>query len=103
MAVKKITKANIFDHMKKGINFHGYKPPVELCKLTVQDSIPIYAVHEAFNLIETYPGLYTRSYKMDETNYQTETEAAQQQMFITLRSMFNAIDANCECAITIFN
>ena len=36
--------------------------PKVLYKKTVQDSIPIYAVHEAENLIETYPGFFTRQY-----------------------------------------
>ena len=98
-----MSKHDIFRGLKLGLASVSHKPPINLCRLTAQDSVPIYAVHEKDNLIETYPGLYTRMYQIQENNYQTETEESQQQIFIKLRSVFNSVGADCECAITIFN
>lgn len=85
--------------------FNGshYAPPKTIGKMTVQDSVPVYAIHEAENLIETYPGFYTRMYLIGENNYQVETEEVQSQMFITFRSLFNSLGTNCEISISIFN
>jgi len=102
-AARKISKNDVIAGIKKGFSGYEQKPPIELCKLTVQDSVPIYAIHEKDNLIETYPGLYTRMYLIGENNYQTETEESQQSIFVELRSFFNSIGANCECAVSVFN
>ena len=80
-----------------------YAVPVRRCRVTAQDSIPITAVHEQYNLIETYPGFFTRCYALRETNYQTETEDAQKSMFVKLRGILNGIGNNCEIAFTIHN
>ena len=103
MGAKKLSKSDIIGGLKLGLGSASHKPPINLCKLTAQDSVPIYAIHEKDNLIEAYPGLFTRMYRIQENNYQTETEDCQQQIFIKLRSAFNAIGADCECAVTIFN
>lgn len=79
------------------------RPPVQLCKMTAQDSVPIYAIHEAENIIETYPGLYTKMYRLGENNYQTETEETQQHLFLQYRSIYNSLGTNCEFAITVCN
>lgn len=98
---KKNSIANLAKSMKKGMG--GNKPPVEFCKLTAQDSVPIFAVHEKENLIETYPGFYTRTYRITENNYQTDVEDAQQQTFVGLRSVFNSLGVNCEISFSVFN
>ena len=96
------------DNLKKNItnplkSMRGNRPPVTMCKITTQDSVPIYAVHEAENIIETYPGLYTKTYEIGENNYQTETEETQEKLFIGYRSIINSLGTNCEMAITICN
>lgn len=78
-------------------------PSPDPCRVTVQDSIPIYAIHDKYNLIETYPGLYTRSYYLGENNYQTETEDVENVILTKYRSMLNAFGINCEMSVTIFN
>ncbi len=103
MSKQKQTKQTIFQEWKQKCFSTSHKPPILLGRLTTQDSVPIFAIHEKDNLIETYPGLYTRMYQIQENNYQTETEETQQQIFIKLRSIFNSISEDCECAITIFN
>ena len=89
--------------MKAVIQPDPYAAPVRRCRVTMQDSIPITAVHEQYNLIETYPGFFTRCYALRETNYQTETEDAQKSMFVKFRGILNSIGNNCEIAFTIHN
>ena len=60
MGAKKLSKSDILGGLKLGLGSASHKPPINLCKLTAQDSVPIYAIHEKDNLIETYPGLFTR-------------------------------------------
>lgn len=80
-----------------------HSAPRMLGRLTVQDSIPITAVHEKENLVETYPGLFTRLYTLGENNYQTETLDVQEQMFVGFRSVLNSLGVDCEIAFTVFN
>lgn len=80
-----------------------YAVPQQICKITTQDSVPIYAVHEKYNIIETYPGLFTKGYYLKETNYQQEAEDTQQTIFAKYRSILNSIMPNCEIGITIHN
>lgn len=80
-----------------------HSAPRVLGRMTVQDSIPIAAVHEKENLVETYPGLFTRLYTLGENNYQTETLEVQEQMFAGFRSALNSLGADCEIAFTVFN
>jgi len=77
--------------------------PKALCRQTVQDSIPIYCIHEQFNLIETYKGFFTRSYLIGENNYQDETEDVEQVITDKYVELLNSISTNCELAVTIFN
>ena len=78
-------------------------PPKRYDKFTTQDTVPIYAIHEEENLIETYPQMFTKMYLITENNYQTETEENQQSAFINLRNLFNSLDTRVEMSITIFN
>ena len=80
-----------------------YEPPKVFYKKTVQDSIPILAVHEAENLIETYPGFYTRSYWIGENNYQSETEEREKEMYIAYRKVLNSLGVNEEYSLSIMN
>ena len=79
------------------------KAPRVLYKKTVQDSIPIFAVHEKENLIETYEGFFTRSYWIKENNYQSETEEREEDMYIDYRKVLNSLGTNEEYAVSIMN
>ena len=79
------------------------KAPRVLYKKTVQDSIPIFAVHERENLIETYEGFFTRSYWIKENNYQSETEEREEDMYIDYRKVLNSLGTNEEYAVSIMN
>ena len=95
MDIKKIAKS--------AMQTDSFAVPKQICKITVQDSVPIYAIHEKYNLIETYPGLFTKMYLLKETNYQIETEDVQKTMFVKYRAILNSIMPNCEIAITVYN
>ncbi len=70
---------------------------------TVQDSIPIYTVHEKRNLIEPYKGCFTKTYCIENINYQTASEAEQTAVILKWRAFLNSLGANVEMALTVFN
>lgn len=70
---------------------------------TVQDSVPIDTVHDKDNLIESYPGQYSRMYKISEINYQTLSEEEQEHIFERYRAFLNSVGSNTEIALTIHN
>ena len=62
-----------FNKKKSGKNQSGpvnpqtlenIRPKESICVQTVQDTVPIYAVHENVNLIESYPGCFSKSYEI---------------------------------------
>lgn len=70
---------------------------------TVQDMVPIVAVHEKLNLIQSYEGQFSRSYRIGEANYQTLAEDQQAIFFDRWRSFLNSLGSNSEIAVTVFN
>ena len=80
-----------------------YEPPKVYFKKTVQDSIPILAVHEKENLIETYENFFTRSYWIGENNYQSETESREQDIYLDYRKILNSIGIHEEYSISMLN
>ena len=79
------------------------RPKESICVQTVQDTVPIYAVHENANLIESYPGCFSKSYEIKEINFQTSTVEEQELTMTKYRSLINSWGSNMEAAITIFN
>ena len=70
---------------------------------TAQGSVPIWAVHEKENIIESYPGCYTKSYRLTNMNYQTATEQEQDSVLTKWRAYLNSLGCNQEMQLTIFN
>ncbi len=98
--LQKNSFSNIYKELTHGNMRHA---PKVLYKKTVQDSIPIWGVHEKVNLIETYPGFFTRSYWIKENNYQSETEEREEEMYIDYRKVLNSLGTNEEYAVSIMN
>ena len=73
------------------------------CIETVQDSIPIIAVHEEYNLIETYEGCYTRSFEVTNINYDTASEEEQKVLMERWRDFLNSLGSHMEVALTVYN
>ena len=65
---------NTVNVLKKDLQRKRPKKVPEVME-TIQASIPIFTVHEKRNLIETYKDCFTRSYSIDNINYQTASEA----------------------------
>lgn len=98
---KKGTSSNaLFSAIKKK---NTYEPPKIYYKKTVQDSIPILAVHEKENLIETYEGFFTRSYWIGENNYASETESREQDIYLDYRKILNSIGVHEEYSLSMLN
>ncbi len=70
---------------------------------TVQDSIPIDTVHEKANLIESYPGCYTKSYRIENINYNTATETEQDTLLSRWRALLNSLGSKMDFQLTVFN
>lgn len=75
----------------------------KFCVQTIQDSIPIYCVHDKYNLIESYPGNFSRMYELTNINYQTASEEEQLIYLSDWRTILNIIGNNQEMNITIHN
>ena len=88
---------------KTARRFHNlFRVPADV-KETVQDSVPIWAVHEKENIIESYPGCYVKCYKLTNINYQTATEDEQDSVLTKWRAYLNSLGNNQEMQLTIFN
>lgn len=77
-------------------------PKMRLGISSVQESVPIHAIHEQYNLIEVYPGYFTKSYALKEINYSTSTEEEQIRILEGWRSVFNSLGDVC-ISQTTFN
>lgn len=70
---------------------------------SVQDTVAVKAVHDGFGLIESYDGMFVKSYWLGEINYLTASEDEQEVLLTRWRGILNSIGNNCEFAITFFN
>ena len=77
--------------------------PVRVNTETVQQSVPIIAVHKKYDLIETYPGCFVKSYLIGDNNYLTAPEDEQKTAFLGWRKVINSFGANMEFALTVNN
>jgi len=68
---------------------------------TVQQSIPYFAVYEEDGIIETKPGVFTKSYLLGDVNYRIAREDEQQDMFINYGQFLNGFETNARFQITI--
>lgn len=68
---------------------------------TVQDSIPYYAVYPANGIIETEPGVFSRSYMLEDVNYQIAKEEEQYEMFAKFGQLLNSFEPSIRFEITI--
>lgn len=98
---KKKSKNNILTNLMPGKGLPAPEP--RPCRITVQDSVPIIAVHDQYNLIEPYPGFYSKTFKIGENNYQMETAQSQNLLLTQYRTFLNTLGESYECAITILN
>lgn len=68
---------------------------------SVQDSIPYYRVYSDSGIIEVEPGKFTKSYLLEDVNYQVAKDAEQAEMFMKYGEFLNAFDPTCRVQITV--
>ena len=69
---------------------------------SMQESIPIYAVHEKENLIEVFPGYFVKSYYMRQINYMTASEEEQENILMGWRDVYNSL-GDAKISLTTIN
>ena len=70
---------------------------------TVQDSIPYDAVYADSGIIETEPGVFSKSYLLKDINYQIAKMQEQEEMFIRFGEFLNSFDSSMRFQIVILN
>lgn len=68
---------------------------------TAQETIPYYAVYEHDGIIETEPGVYTKSYLLGDVNYKIARREEQEEMFAHYGELLNSFDPTSRFEITI--
>lgn len=68
---------------------------------TAQESIPYDCVYEDDGIIETSPGVFTKTYLLQDVNYQNAKQAEREEMFIHYGEFLNSFDPTCYFQITI--
>lgn len=68
---------------------------------TVQETIPYYRIYPDNGIIETEPGVFTKSYLLQDINYQIAKEDEQFDMFMKYGQLLNGFDPTLRFEITI--
>lgn len=68
---------------------------------TVQESIPYSCVYPDSGIIETSDGVFTKSYLLDDVNYQIANPAEQETMFLRYADLLNSFEVGSRFQITI--
>lgn len=69
---------------------------------TVQETIPYFSVYKN-GIIETEPGLFSKSYLLQDVNFKIATDEEQENIFINYGKLLNMFGASVKAQITIFN
>ena len=69
---------------------------------TVQQTIPYESVYTS-GIIQLSPDKFSKSYKLEDTNFSIAEDQAQENMFLDYEGLLNSIDANMTAEITIYN
>ncbi|MBQ8598895.1 MAG: hypothetical protein IJ411_02115, partial [Oscillospiraceae bacterium] len=67
---------------------------------TAQDTIPYYAVYEHDGIIETEPGVFTKSYLLGDVNYKIARREEQEEMFAHYGELLNSFGPESRFEIT---
>ena len=68
---------------------------------TVQETIPYTRVYPESGIIETADGVFTKTYLLDDVNYQVAKDEEQTEMFLKYAEFMNAFDAGTTFQITV--
>jgi type IV secretory pathway VirB4 component len=96
-------KKGMFDFLFGGSN---KKAPAEKglknTHATVQETIPYISVYPN-GIIETSYGVYTKSYLLNDVNFQTASDEEQEKIFTDYGNLLNSFGAEVKAEITVFN
>ena len=79
------------------------KPRAEIAVGSVQGSVPIHGIHERYGMIETWPGCFTRMYRIGDNNYMTAPEEEQEIDNKGWRRVLNSFGTNMEVSLSVYN
>jgi type IV secretory pathway VirB4 component len=69
---------------------------------TVQDTIPYLAIYKN-GIIELEPGVFSKSYKLEDVNFKVATDEEQREIFDRYVDFLNTFDSDIRMELTIFN
>lgn len=75
---------------------------IEKLPKNVKESIPFKGVLQN-GIIETYPGVFTHSYKIEDVNFKIATEEEQAMIFSNYMDLLNSFDNETKWQFTIYN
>lgn len=102
-AVQKRALAQAAQQKKKAAKPISKKKAAKKLKIpkTAQDTIPYTTVFPDTGIIETVPGTYTRTYHLEDVNYQIASDAEQESMLLRYCDLLNSFDSHTPFQITI--
>lgn len=102
-AVQKRALAQAAQQKKKAAKPISKKKAAKKLKIpkTAQDTIPYTTVFPDTGIIETVPGTYTRTYHLEDVNYQIASDAEQESMLLRYCELLNSFDSHTPFQITI--
>lgn len=69
---------------------------------TVQDTIPYLSVYKN-GIIETDPGVFTKSYRIEDVNFKIATDEEQMNIFNRYQDLLNTFDSDIKMQLVVFN
>lgn len=88
---------------KNNGNKNGIIKPLQIkIPKTVQDTIPYEAVYKN-GIIEIEPGVYTKSFPLEDINFRDETVDMQESLFSMYEDLLNSFGSDVDAEITIYN
>lgn len=70
---------------------------------TVQDSIPYVSVYPEFGIIETDPGVFSKSYSLKDINFTNETDERQNTIYDAFGTLLNSFDSSMMVQFSNYN
>ena len=69
---------------------------------TVQDTIPYIAVYKN-GIIETDPGIFSKSYRIEDVNFKIATDEEQENIFSRYMDLLNTFDSDVHTQLVLYN
>lgn len=89
--------------LKSGERIGAERYRADIAVGSAQGSVPIAGVHERYGVIETYPGCFTRMYRVGDNNYMTAPDEEQEIDSKGWQRVLNSFGSNMEAELTVYN